>query len=208
MEPSDDDPEEDLERALRLGELRAEVEKLTGETPLEGGAENVPLEVQEEFWEKMLAYESAPSMRLDAFLWERLGFRPTPLDAVIHDAAKLRKALWELIGALASVRHYLECTDHLSDLELYDYLVRKLLPEETTAFPEGMEWNCHIDVSGGSTGDPVGLAVYLQYYADESERATWAEDFPEDEIPPKREKPYDRDVDLPVPDAVEEEEEE
>jgi hypothetical protein len=41
------------------------------------------------------------------------------------------------------------------------------------------------------------MKIIMRYYADEDFRQSWAEDFPEFEMPPHEEPPYNRDKQLP-----------
>jgi hypothetical protein len=105
----------------------------------------------------------------------------------------LNAALMALIDHLASVGVFLTSTDHMSDRELYDFLVQgDLLRAHRALLPDSFV--CCDVISGGSAEDH---AIYLRYYASEDDRARWARDFPEDEMPPREKPPYDRDRFLP-----------
>jgi hypothetical protein len=60
------DPDDDaeisnmVEQILRIEDLKQQVEKVAGSEPLTGGSDRVPLDVQEQFWKNVLAFESAP----------------------------------------------------------------------------------------------------------------------------------------------------
>jgi hypothetical protein len=188
-----------IDTALRIGELRAEVEKVAGQPLAEGVAPGTPLDLQESFWDNVLAFENAPRMPLGRALLERRDFRPQPLENLDTDE-KLHAALWELIEAFASMRIVLHCTDHLSDRELYRHLVEQILPEETEIVPDGSEWNHHYDLSElPLPGSDEAYGCYFAYYADEEERAEFATRFPDQSLPPSRPLPFDRDWFLPNP---------
>jgi hypothetical protein len=109
------------------------------------------------------------------------------------DAAALRAKLWELIEAMAGIGVLIESTDHLSDGELYRYLVEEALLEETVlSSSAGGTW--HISPIGG--GSEEDSAIYLRYYADDEERERWHREFG-DPLPPKEKLPFDRDRFLP-----------
>lgn len=109
-------------------------------------------------------------------------------DAALDDAA-LHAKLWEIIRAMAELGLILESTNHLSDRELYRYLVGDCLRKETLLSGGGY-W--HISPIGGFSEEDI--EIYLRYYADDETRATWDEDA---EMPPKERQPFDRDRFLP-----------
>ena len=193
----DEASEEEIERALRLGELRYEVEKVAGEPVAESLAPGTPLDVQEQFWKHVLAFESAPQVKLQDLLYQRLGFQAQPVEE-LEDEEGVHEALWELIAALATIRVFICFTDHLSDRELYRLLEQEVLPGKTVEMEEGSEWNQHFDIAEFPTaGYPEPSDIYLAYYADDETREQWERDFPEMPIPPKVSAPYDRDRFLP-----------
>jgi len=57
--------------------------------------------------------------------------------------------------------------------------------------------SCHLDVLGSGSDEDTTLR--MRYYADENERASWAADFPDFQIPPREKRPFDRDRHLPQP---------
>ena len=64
------------------------------------------------------------------------------------DDDSLHARLWEIINGMAGVGMVLESTDHLSDRELYRYLVSDALCEETILSPPGCGvW--HLSPIGG-----------------------------------------------------------
>jgi len=91
---------------------------------------------------------------------------------------------------------FLERTDHLSDRELYTWLWGTALREEFEGFglPPG---NWHVDVLGG--GSEEDLILDMRYYADDTERALWAAEFPDFPMPPREPPPHNRDPFLPQP---------
>ena len=118
------------------------------------------------------------------------------------DDDSLHARLWEIINGMAGVGMVLESTDHLSDRELYRYLVSDALCEETILSPPGCGvW--HLSPIGGGEEDSQ---IYLRYYADDETRTEWLRDFG-GTLPTKEKPPFDRDRllpagDLPDPDAV------
>jgi hypothetical protein len=108
------------------------------------------------------------------------------------DEAELRARLLEIAEGMADIGMMLEDTDHLSDAELYRYLVDDALLVETMVSPAAGHW--HISPIGG--GSEEDNEIYLRYYADDEYREQWHRDFG-DVLPPKEKPPYDRDRFLP-----------
>jgi hypothetical protein len=120
------------------------------------------------------------------------------------DDDSLHARLWEIINGMAGVGMVLESTDHLSDRELYRYLVSDALCEETILSPPGSCGMCHLSPIGG--GSEEDSQIYLRYYADDETRAEWLRDFG-GILPSKEKPPFDRDRllpggDVPDPDDV------
>lgn len=109
---------------------------------------------------------------------------PAPPD----DAAALRGKLWELIEGMYEVGIVVESIDHLSDAQLYRYLVDDALLVEIMISEVGGTW--HISPIGGCSDEDN--EIYLRYYADDDDRERWHREFG-DPLPPKENPPYDRD---------------
>lgn len=107
------------------------------------------------------------------------------------DDEALHKKLWEVIEGMASIGMVLEDTDHLTDRELYRYLVREALMEETMLLGSGL-W--HISPIGGWSEED--MQIHLRFYADDAEREEWQRDSG-DPLPPKEARRADRDRLLP-----------
>ena len=120
-----------------------------------------------------------------------------PEPAALDDGALTAK-LWEVIKGLAMLRNFLERTDHLSDRELYEFLWKRGLRDETPVEPLDATEEFHLDVLGGCSAEDLHLN--LKYYADGDERRDWAENWPEDAMRAHEDLPYDRDRRLPQPD--------
>jgi hypothetical protein len=105
------------------------------------------------------------------------------------DDAELRAKLQELIEEMFEVGIVVDFIDHLSDRELYRYLVDDVLRVETMLSTSvGGHW--HISAIGGCSDKDND--IYLRYYADDDDRERWHREFG-DSLPPKEEPPYGRD---------------
>ena len=113
-------------------------------------------------------------------------------DAALGDDA-LGAKLREIADAMFSFGMVIEDTDHLSDRELYRWLVGDALREETilTTDPRST-W--HLSPIGGCSEEDI--EVHLRYYADDEQRERWEREFG-GPLPPKEPRPYDRDRFLP-----------
>jgi hypothetical protein len=186
---------EQVDRILRINEMKHEAQKLAGGKMLHGSEPNLPLEIEVDFWKNVLAFEKAPRMTRFEML-ERDGIRPPAPESL--GESELSRALWDLIETLGRRRIHLYNTNHLSDRELYCLLIEKVLTEETVVLPDDAGWNCTICVDEyGSPHGETGLEVYLRYYADEFDREHWAETEPGLILPPREDPPYARDDNLP-----------
>lgn len=192
-EPSDGDPPRlgDVDLEIHIEKLRREIDEVTGGKMIGGIVSDCDPKFEEAFLENVLELEIhgfvAP---LDVLVKD--GFDLPPPETL--DAATLTVRLWELIRELGRRRLFLHSTDHLSDRELYTWLVADALREEMMGFglPFG---NCHLDVLGGCREEDLILS--MRYYSTDEKRALWLKDFPDFEMPPKEKPPYDRDRLLP-----------
>jgi hypothetical protein len=151
-------------------------------------------EKEEEFLEHILFMEGVDEQPLFDEL--ECGGVPLPPPKALDDV-QLQTKLWEVIHAMALLGQYLLRTDHLSDRQLYELLWDRILREPTSICPNNPNAACYIDILGGCSEED--LQLNLKYYADEEERLAWAEEFPDDFIPPHEDPPFDRDRYLPEP---------
>jgi len=189
QDPDELDP---VAREIRINELKHRASELTDGQMTVGGSEDIPPELEEAFWQHVVDYESAP-MTSNA---ERLGSEGVelpPADELTDE--QLCEKLWEVIEALAKLRTFLHCTDHMSDRELYVRLREEALIERKAEMPLDANSAWHIDfVSSGSDED---ISAWLTYYAGEPERTDWRKEWPDDPVPDHQDPPFDRDRHLP-----------
>ena len=183
----DFDNEPDQEK--RIEKLRAQLENLGGEV---SDNSQLSADMEEEFLKHILAFETTGSSSLLQWL-ENAGQDVPPPDEL--DDTQLHAKLWEVINRMASLGAYLHNTNHLSDRQLYSYLFEEGLREDAVLFPDNPGYVYGLDLLG--SGSEEDMQLYMKYFADEAYRAEWKADFPELEMPPHEDPPFDRDKDLP-----------
>jgi hypothetical protein len=174
---------DEVDHLLRNAELRNELEPYYDESLLTLDARRVPTPVENEFLASMLAWERAPVLPIAQWFDPPLDL-PQP-DALADD--DLRRLLLDTVRKLFDKRIVLDFTDHLSDRQLYCLIFRDILPsrEKKIDNPNNyLHWDC--------AGVSEDAQVWLRYYATEEERSDWAEQFPDDELPPRETPPYKR----------------
>ncbi len=175
---------DEVEHLLRNAELRNELEPYFDESIRSVNVEELPTPMENEFLASMLAWERAPILPIAQWFEPELRL-PHP-DTL--DNGQLRDLLWDTIHKLHDRRIVLDFTDHLSDRELYCLIYRDILPcceKKIDSLNNYLHWDC-----ADMGGDPT---VWLRYYASESERLAWADDFG-DSLPPAEEPPYRREL--------------
>lgn len=192
MDPAENLPPDDIDQQIRINELRESAREAAGGEMTEWVDSDAPPGIEEQFWRGVHEYESAPLTSCFHQLLERGIDLPSPEQL---DDESLTSKLWQVIEGLAKLQTFLERTDHLSDRELYALLWEDLLREAKPDFPPDSGWRHSIDILGGCSEEDMYLD--RKYYADEEQRAQWAKDWPEDEMPDHVDPPYDRDSRLP-----------
>lgn len=186
---ANDNPED------RIRKLKQQAEELAGE-PFEAFIdEDCPPEVEEEFWEQVVAYEQAEGRQLCDFLTEK-GVALPPPDTL--DDGQIAAKLREIIDVMALLGAYLTNTDHLGERDLYAFLWSEGLHEYATLIPENPDFAFVLDLLG--SGSEEENRLFLKYYATEDYRREWAEQWPDDVVPNRETPPFDRDRFLPKPD--------
>jgi len=179
----------------RIENLKRQIEKAAEEGIVSFGEGNCPPEIKEKFLEYVLAFETGAHLCIFDVLIKNGISLPEPDDL---DDNQLTKKLWETIQLLSLLGAYLYNTDHLSDRELYEHLWHESLREQVFLHPGNSDYAYCIDMIG--SGSDEDIFIDLKYYSDEKHRRWWADEFPQDVIPAREEKPYDRDRHLPQKD--------
>lgn len=186
----------ETERKRHIEEMKEKLRRhLGGSEPLIGGNFK-SLKDEEAFLEHILFMEGVDEQPLFDLLEKGGVALPEPdsmPDSELHDK------LWEVIRAMALLGQYLVNTDHLSDRGLYEVLWNEILREPTSVSPDASNAYACIDLLGGCSDEDI--QTRLRFYADEEERLSWQEEFPDEILPPHEPPPYDRDRHLPVPPA-------
>ena len=181
----DDEPDQEK----RIEKLKSQLEKLGGDV---SDNSELSTDMEEEFLKHILAFETAEPTSLLQWLENAGQDVPPPQDL---DDSQLHTKLWEVINRMASLGAYLHNTNHLSDRQLYSYLFEEGLREDAVLFPDNPGYVYGLDPLG--SGSEADMQLYMKYFADDEYRAQWMRDFPELELPPHEDPPFDRDKDLP-----------
>lgn len=182
---------DDPDRDIRLNEAWHAADELARRQLRETEPGREPTDKDLAFVRDLYLYDTSPDTSEHELL-RHDGVELPPADD-LADAA-LSAKLWEVIHALGARNVFLHCTDHLSDRELYAFLVEEAFHEITKDMPVRPGWNQHLDVLG--SGSEEDTELHLRYYADDEYRRRWAEEWG-DPLPPKEPRPYDRDRLLP-----------
>lgn len=190
--PHPPDAEADVDREIRIEKMKRELEEIAGGKLFSGSLGPVPLKMEEAFLEQALAYERAEfDTHFNRLVQRGLAMPPT---AELDDKG-LNAKLAEVVHELGELHCFLHDTDHLSDRELYDWLVTSGLRDESpdiSGIPDAA-WHTS-PIGAGSDED---TAIWLKYYASEKDRRRWHLDSPDDPMPAHESPPFDRDRHLP-----------
>jgi hypothetical protein len=148
-----------------------------------------------DFVRKMELFEDGPTTTN----FEQLEDMGLVLPAPHHlSDSEVTAKLWEVLDGLARLRTYIAQTDHLSDRELYTHLWNEPLREEVPAIDE-VGFRHHIDLL--CRGGEPETSIHLRYFADDEWRQDWIKEWPDYDLPPAEDPPFNRDWRLPVPDG-------
>jgi len=157
---------DEVDHLLRNAQLRDAIDPYLDEAYMSLNAHRLPTPVENQWLERMLAWEQAPIVSIAEWFAPSLSI-PAPEgleDEHLHDL------LWQTIQRLYDKRIVLDFTDHLSDRQLYTIIYRDILPSQEKFFDRGdnfLHWDC-----ANAAENPE---VWLRYYADDDERRQWLE---------------------------------
>jgi hypothetical protein len=127
----------EFDRQRRIRQLEQQIKALGASFDVDDDFDD---ETTELFLESVLMYERSPMTTLRAKLAET-GYQPP-----LADAESATRDLWMLLRQLAFISVFVENTNHLGDLELYEWLLDQL--DAPTRFPQQTGLNMYLDVSG------------------------------------------------------------
>jgi hypothetical protein len=183
--------QDDVDREIRIERMKRELDEASGGLTIHGSFGDIPLRLEEAFLAYVCEFETAQVNT--AFDWLlRAGIVMEPPDEL--DDSSISAKLQEVLQALAAMRYFVECTDHLSDRELFAWLWSEGLRE---AIPDLSKFDGAWHTSPIGSCNEEDMLTFLKYYAKEEERSRWQEEFPNDSLPPRQPPPYDRDCNLP-----------
>jgi len=175
-------PKNEVDQLLLNAQLRDELEPYMDESVELVDASQMSTEEENSFLQAMLCWERSPVIPISQWFEPELQL---PHPDTLSDR-NLSKVMWDALERLAEQRIYLQCTDHLSDRQLYCVLYRDILPatEKKLDLPQNdLIWKL-VDLES----DPE---LWLTYYADSDERYQW--EFENNRIPPAPiEPPFSR----------------
>lgn len=180
-----------VDQTIRINELKERAREAGGGEMDDWTSETCPLDLQEAFWESVLAWETAPDSTYAEMLSERNVPLPPP---ELLNEQELHAALWEVIRGLRDINVYLVHTNHLSDRQLYEFLWGDVMRQPTKHVPDTDLWHCELDLLGGCS--QADLRLLRTYYPQDWGLGEW------DETalgPPPQQQPapFDRDHLLP-----------
>jgi hypothetical protein len=175
-------PTDEIDQLLLNARLRDELEPFRDEAVEVVNVSHMSTSMENEFLASMLEWERAPVVSISNWFEPALELpRPDQLDD-----SSLRQVLSETIQKLFQRRIALECTEHLSDRQLYCLICRDILPSlEKKLDPprSSLVWRC--------LDEELDRETWLRFYASDEERTLWAEESGED-LPPSETPPYPR----------------
>ena len=166
-------PKNEVDLLLLNAQLRDELEPFMDESVELVNASQMSTEEENNFLQAMLCWERSPVIPISQWFEPELQL---PHPDTLSDR-NLSKLMWDAVERLAEQHIYLQCTDHLSDRQLYCVLFRDILPatEKKLDLPENnLIWKL-VDLDSDTE-------VWLTYYADDEERYQW--EFDHGRIPP------------------------
>ena len=120
--------------------MKSKIKEITGGEFISTISEDCSAEIEEKFWESVLAFEQGEQSQLFQELVK--GGLSLPASDELDDR-QLTKKLWVTIHALSLLGVFLYNTEHLSDRELYEHLWKDVLREEDVIQPTNQNYAYH-----------------------------------------------------------------
>lgn len=155
---------DEVDLLLANARLRDELEPYRDESIENDSVSRMPLQVENEYLESMLAWERAPALPISKWFSPSLQL-PSP-DSLSDE--QISSLLLETIDQLYSQNVVLRYTDHLSDRELYKVILRDILPcceKKVEIDGKNLEWRCIEDNE-----------TWLRFYASAVDRRRFQEE--------------------------------
>lgn len=165
-----------VDQMLLNARLRDEIEPFVDESIQLLDDHRLPLDQENEFLASMLDWERAPVLPIGD--WFEPQLRP-PAPETMSDET-LSAELGQLIDQLFERHVVLQCTDHLSDRELYRLILRDILPaqEKRLSSPAHfLYWQC--------LDEQTDADIWLSCYATDLQRQAWQDEHG-GELPPRQ----------------------
>ncbi|MDO5553235.1 MAG: hypothetical protein Q4G68_05700 [Planctomycetia bacterium] len=177
-------PIDDVEELIRNAELRTELEPYYDEAISRVNVQSWPLESVNDFLASMLDWERAPELPIRDWFNPPLNLPP----ASLLSESQVSEILADVVNRLFDKGIILDYADHLSDRELYQMIVKDILPIREKKIDNPSLYH-HWDCCNRSDIDNEEL--WLMYYASEEDRDLWQETH-EGQLPPKLTPPCRR----------------
>ncbi len=155
---------DEVDLLLTNAQLRDELEPYRDESIESDSVSQMPLRMENEYLESMLAWERAPALPISNWFSPSLKL-PAPETLTDSEVSDL---LTKTIVQLHSQRVVLRYTDHLSDRDLYKVVYRDILPcceKKVEIEGKNLEWRCIEDSD-----------TWLRYYATAVDRRRFQEE--------------------------------
>ena len=190
--PHDTDAPADVDREIRIENLREEIAETTSGEMHETKFAEIPPALEEAYLQQIRDIERDGWHRpMDELAKHHAA--PLPPEELTEEA--LPSHLWQLLHNLACRGFYVQQTNHLTERALYEVLWIRGLRQEAILPGRSRTGGYFYDTIGSYS--PEDLVIYQRYYQDEASRAQDQERSPHDILPPRETPPHSRDWRLP-----------
>ncbi|NQZ58311.1 MAG: hypothetical protein HRT88_12700 [Lentisphaeraceae bacterium] len=188
QEKAEDAASEAFEQVQRIHQLKTDLNYPQADLSLDSGA--TPMDEEEAYLRGLLSIENNNVCTILDKIPEGIEFKPSK---EISDT-DIEYEMWRLIYFLAASSVLLTYTNHLSDRELYELMLDKVLVDPELAYVEGGSWKTTVFAYEYADNPEY---VNLKFYSTKYERIEWFEAYGEGDIPDMVKPAYSRDKQLP-----------